>query len=307
MKPDNLKAHLAVLGANLIFGLNFVIAKGIMPHWLEPRAIIVLRVVGASAIFWLLEAFIGHEKVARSDLRRMFIAAFFGVAVNQITFFEGLNLTTPINASIIMVGSPIFVLLMSHFIIHDRISWPKAIGIMLGFSGAAFLILRSGYITLNSATTVGNLLVLINAASYALFLVLVKPLMAFYKPLTVMKWVFTFGMVFVIPVSLKQISEADFSIIPFHIWLSIGYVIFFTTVIAYFLNNYSLRKISPSATSSYIYLQPMIATLVAVYAGKDTLNLTEIIASSLIFVGVYFVNRKAKQKKQFNQSVKASE
>ena len=296
MKPTHLKAHLAVLGANVIFGLNFVIAKSIMPLWLEPRAIIVLRVVGASAIFWLVDAFFVQEKVAKVDLRRMFFAAIFGVALNQILFFEGLNLTTPINASIIMVGTPIFVLLMAHFLIHDKISWPKAIGISLGFAGAAYLILRNGHINLSSETTIGNILVFVNAVSYALFLVLVKPLMAFYRPLTVMKWVFTFGMIFVIPVSLKQISEANFSVIPFHIWLSIGYVVLFTTVIAYFLNNYSLRKVSPSVTSSYIYLQPIIATLVAVYSGKDILNLTEIIASSFIFAGVYFVNKRGKSK-----------
>ena len=296
MKPEHVKAHIALLGANLIFGLNFVIAKGIMPHWLEPRAIIVLRVVGAATVFWIVDLIIGSEKVARTDLRRMFVAAIFGVALNQILFFEGLNLTTPINASIIMVGVPIFVLVMSHFIIKDRITWTKAIGIALGFAGAAYLILRNGDITFSSSTTMGNIMVMINAASYGLFLVLVKPLMHSYKPITVMKWVFTFGMIFVIPASLKQISEANFAVIPFHIWLSIGYVVIFTTVIAYFLNNYSLKKISPSVNSSYIYMQPMITTLVAVSFGKDKLTVVEIVASVLIFIGVYFVNKTKKPK-----------
>ena len=296
MKPEHVKAHIALLGANLIFGLNFVIAKGIMPHWLEPRAIIVLRVVGAATVFWIVDLIIGSEKVARTDLRRMFVAAIFGVALNQIFFFEGLNLTTPINASIIMVGVPIFVLVMSHFIIKDRITWTKSIGIVLGFAGAAYLILRNGDITLSSSTTLGNFMVMINAASYGLFLVLVKPLMRSYKPITVMKWVFTFGMIFVIPASLKQISEANFAVIPFHIWMSIGYVVIFTTVFAYFLNNYSLRKISPSVNSSYIYMQPMITTLVAVSFGKDKLTVVEIVASVLIFVGVYFVNKTKKPK-----------
>lgn len=296
MKSEHVKAHLALLGANLIFGLNFVIAKGIMPHWLEPRAIIVLRVTGAATVFWIVDLILGSEKVTRTDLKRMFVAAIFGVALNQIMFFEGLNLTTPINASIIMVGVPIFVLIMSHFIIKDRITWTKSIGIVLGFAGAAYLILRNGNITLGSSTTMGNILVMINAASYGLFLVLVKPLMSSYKPLTVMKWVFTFGLIFVIPVSLKQISEANFAVIPVHIWISIGYVVLFTTVIAYFLNNYSLKRISPSVNSSYIYMQPMITTLVAVSLGQDKLNVVEIIASVLIFSGVYFVNRTKRPK-----------
>ena len=292
MKKENLTAHLAVLGANIIFGLNYVIAKGIMPHWMEPRAIIFFRVTGAAAVFWLVEMLTIREKVNSKDLRRMFVLAIFGVTVNQILFFEGLNLTTPINASIIMVGTPILVLILSRFVIGDKISGSKLIGIILGFSGAAFLILRNGHLTLSSNTTLGNLLVLINATSYGLFLVMVKPLMSKYRPLTVMKWVFTFGLVFVIPLSIGEVIHTNFSIIPLNIWLSILYVIIFTTVFAYFLNNYSLRKISPSANSSYMYLQPILASLVAIFAGKDKLNMTEVIASLLIFTGVYFVNKK---------------
>ncbi len=291
MNQKNITAHLAVLGANVIFGLNYVIAKGIMPDWLEPRAIIVLRVVGASSVFWLAGLFGKAQKVDRKDMQRMFVAAFFGVALNQIMFFEGLNLTTPINASIIMVGTPIFVLVMSHFLIGEKITRLKSIGIILGFLGAAFLILRKGHLSLSSNTSLGNLLVFINASSYGLFLVLVKPLMQKYQPLTVMKWVFTFGLLFVLPVSWKQIVSADFGAIPFNIWMSISYVIIFTTILAYFLNNYSLQRISPAANSSYIYSQPVIASLVAVAAGKDRITFNEIVSVLLIFAGVYFVNR----------------
>jgi drug/metabolite transporter (DMT)-like permease len=292
MKKENLTAHLAVLGANIIFGLNYVIAKGIMPHWMEPRAIIFFRVTGATAAFWLVEMFTVKEKVAPKDLRRMFVLAIFGVAVNQILFFEGLNLTTPINASIIMVGTPILVLVMSRFVIGDKISGRRLMGIILGFSGAAFLILRNGHLTLSSDTTLGNLLVLINAASYGLFLVMVKPLMSKYRPLTVMKWVFTFGLIFVIPASIGEVVRTNFSVIPLNIWFSILYVVIFTTIFAYFLNNYSLQKISPSANSSYMYLQPILASLVAIFAGKDKLTMTEVVASLLIFTGVFFVNKK---------------
>jgi len=291
MDQKKLTAHLAVLGANVIFGLNYVIAKGIMPNWLEPRAIIVLRVVGATAVFWLADLLGKATTVNRKDMQRMFVAAFFGVALNQIMFFEGLNLTTPINASIIMVGTPIFVLVMSHFIIGEKITPVKSLGIALGFAGAAFLILRKGHLSLSGHTSLGNLLVFINASSYGLFLVLVKPLMYKYPPLTVMKWVFTFGLLFVIPVSWQQIATADFGAIPFKIWLSITYVIVFTTILAYFLNNYSLKRISPAANSSYIYSQPVIASLVALAAGKDRITGNEIVAMLLIFAGVFIVNR----------------
>ncbi len=296
MKRENLTAHAAVLGANIIYGLNYVIAKGIMPHWMAPRAIIFLRVIGAAAAFWLVGALMKNKQpVARTDLRRMFVAALFGVAINQILFFEGLNLTTPINASIIMVGTPVLVLVMSHLIIRERISGMKLTGVLLGFGGAVFLILRNGHFSLSSGTALGNLLILINASSYGLFIVLVKPLMSRYHPITVMKWVFGFGLLFVVPVTAGPFFHTDFRVIPFNIWMSVLYVVLFTTIFAYLLNNYSLKKISPSANSSYMYLQPALASLVAIVAGKDRLTTTEIIASLMIFAGVYFVNRPGKK------------
>jgi len=287
-------AHLAAIGANIIFGINYVVAKGIMPDYLAPRAVIFLRVTGAMAIFWAISLIMPKQAVAKHDLLKMFIAAIFGVAINQILFFEGLNLTTPINASVIMVGVPILVLFFAHFIIKERITKNKMIGIVLGFSGSVFLIIQAGNASFQGSQ-LGNLLVFTNAASYALFLVLIKPLMIKYHPLTVMKWVFTFGFVLVTPFTLHLVLIADFRIIPTNIWLSIGFVVLFTTVIAYFLNNFSLKVISPTVNSAYIYFQPFLATFVAISFGKDVLTWPEIVAALLIFTGVYFVN--------FNHSV----
>jgi drug/metabolite transporter (DMT)-like permease len=283
-------AHLAVIAANVIYGINYVVAKGIMPDYLQPRVIILMRAAGAVLIFWIVGLFYAKKTIAPADYLRLAICALFGVAINQITFFEGLNLTTPINASIIMVGTPILVLIFSYFILGDKISGPKILGIMLGFSGAAYLILQAGSLSFSSGTTLGNILVLINASSYALFLVLVKPLMAKYEPLLIMKWLFTFGLIYIVPVSLYLVDDTDFSGIPLNIWFSIVYIIVFTTVLAYFFNNYSLKNISPTVNSSYIYLQPFLATVVALIAGKDKLTWTEVVAAALIFTGVYFVS-----------------
>ncbi len=297
IKQKIILAHLAVIGANVIYGINYVVAKGIMPDFMQPRMIILLRVVGASIIFWLVASLYPRQRVAKKDMIRIAICAFFGIALNQVMFFEGLNLTTPINASIIMVGTPILVLVFSHFILHDKISGNKIIGIVLGFSGAAYLILSGGSLSLESGTFLGNLFIFINASSYGLFLVLIKPLMKKYSPITLMKWLFLFGIIYVLPVSFYMIEETDFASIPNNIWMAIIYVIIFTTVLAYFLNNYSLKKISPTMNSAYIYLQPFLATVVALVVGKDRLTWTEIIAATLIFTGVYFVSFKQKPKK----------
>lgn len=285
-------AHLAIIGANIIYGLNYVIAKGIMPDYLQPRVIILFRVVGATLVFWLVSSLLSKEQIDKKDFPRLALSALFGIAINQIMFFEGLNLTTPINASIIMVSTPILVLVLAHFLIGERISFQKVIGIALGASGASYLILLQGSISFSSSTFVGNLFVLINAASYATFLVIVKPLMKKYSALTIMKWVFLLGTIYVLPFSLQLTLEADYAAIPFNIWLSIAYVIIFTTILAYFLNNYSLKTVSPTVNSAYIYLQPFLASAVAIIAQKDELTWTKIIAAILIFLGVYFASLK---------------
>ena len=285
-------AHLAVLGANIIYAINYVVAKGIMPDYLEPRAIIFLRVAGAAIIFWSVSAFFPKERVARKDLFKLAYISFFGIALNQVMFFEGLNLTTPINASIIMVGVPIVVLFFSHIIIRDKLTVNKIIGIIIGSAGAAYLILQSGNLSLSSNTFVGNIFIVVNVTSYGLFLVLVKPLMAKYSPLTIMKWVFLFGLVYVAPVSINLVISADYGVIPSNIWLSIGFVILFTTVFAYLLNNYSLKALSPTVNSAYIYLQPVFTSVIALSFGKDNLTYVEVIAAMLIFIGVYFVSFK---------------
>ena len=292
-------AHLAVLAANIIYAINYVVAKGIMPNYLEPRAIIFLRIAGAVIIFWIVSYFFPKEKVERKDLFKLAYISFFGIALNQVMFFEGLNLTTPINASIIMVGVPIVVLFFSHIIIGDKLTLNKIIGIALGTAGAAYLILQSGSLSLSSNTFVGNMFVVVNVTSYGLFLVLVKPLMAKYSPLTIMKWVFLFGLFYVTPVSLNLVIGADYGIIPTNIWLSIGFVIIFTTVFAYLLNNYSLKALSPTVNSAYIYLQPILTSVIAISFGKDNLTYVEVIAALLIFIGVYFESFKKSNNSTF--------
>jgi drug/metabolite transporter (DMT)-like permease len=291
----DIKAHFALLGANTIYGLNYVIAKGIMPDYMMPRAIILLRVLVTVSVFGILHFILPSEKVEKRDLFKMFICAFFGVAINQILFFEGLNLSTPINASIIITIIPVLILIFAHFILKERITSTKVIGIILGATGAVMIVLAAGNGEFKTSTMLGNLFILINAGSWALYLVLVKPLMERYESVTVMKWVFFFGLIIVIPFTLSSFTKTTFSTIPLSIWLSISFVVFGATIIAYYLNNYSLKTVSPSINGIYIYLQPLIASVVAILFGKDQLTVAKTIAAVLIMAGVYFVTRRPKK------------
>ena len=288
----NLKSHFALLGANTIYGLNYVIAKGIMPDYMMPKAIIFIRVSITVIVFGILHFIMPKEKVEKRDLFKMALCAIFGVAINQILFFEGLNLSTPINASIIITVIPVMILIFAHYILKEKITALKVFGIILGATGALIVILSAGKGDFKSATMLGNFLIFINALSWALYLVLIKPLMEKYDSLTVMKWVFFFGLIIIFPFTVKSFSITSFVTIPFKIWMSISFVVFGATIVAYFLNNYSLKTVSPSVNGIYIYLQPMIASVVAILFGKDELTVFKTIAALLIMAGVYFVTRK---------------
>ncbi|MBI5219446.1 MAG: EamA family transporter [Bacteroidia bacterium] len=289
-----IKGHAAVFSSNLIYGLNYVIAKGIMPGYLTPRSIIFIRVSGAMILFWIIDGIFVKEKIEKKDLLKIAFYSVFGIAVNQIMFFEGLNLTTPINSSIIMTITPILVLALSFFIIKDTITVVKIAGILAGVAGAIMLILKTGEVSFNSNTFTGNLFTFINATSFGLYLVLIKSMAEKYNPVTLMKWLFTFGFILITPFCLSNFIHSDFHSIPLSIWLSILYVVIAATFLGYLLYNYALVVLSPAATSSYIYLQPAIATIVALILGKDTLGWQEIVSGLLIFLGVFMVSYQKK-------------
>jgi drug/metabolite transporter (DMT)-like permease len=292
LKKHTIVSHIALLCANFIYGANYVIAKGIMPDYFPPRAIVFIRIFGALILFWLFGLFTKKEKVNRKDLFKLAFCAVFGVALNQTIFFEGLNLTTPINSSIIMTINPILVLVFSYFIIKDKITLYKIIGIVAGGGGAALLILNQGNVSFSSDTFVGNLFIVVNASSFALYLVLIKPLMIKYSPWTILKWIFLFGFIYILPFSLHKIYSTDFNSIPNTAWFSILYIVLGPTFLGYLLYNFALKRISPLIAGTYIYLQPLFASIIAISIGQDVLSFNAILSAILIFAGVYFVSAK---------------
>lgn len=295
LKPStsNLLPHLAILGANLIYGVNYSIAKDVMPAYIQPFGFIFYRVLGALLLFAFVARFY-KEKIAKKDMLLLAVCGFFGVGLNQLSFFYGLNLTNPINAGIIMVSNPIMVLLASAFILKTRITYLKIVGLILGISGALIILLFKKGFSFGSDTIIGDSFILLNSASYAVYLVLVKPLMSKYKPITVVTWVFGFGFLFVMPFGFSEISEIDWSSFTPDIWWKFGFVIVATTFLTYLFNIYGLQRLNPSVVSTYIYLQPLIAAFYSISLGKDSFTWIKFIAAILIFSGVYLVSKPAK-------------
>ncbi len=283
-------AHISLFIANLIYAINYSFAKDVMPDFIQPSGFILLRVVGAFFLFFISYVLFVKEKIEKKDIFRFAICGVFGIAINQLFFFEGLNLTTPINAAIVMTISPILVIVLSFLIMKEIITFRKILGILLGLLGASILILKSGGIDFSSNYQTGNMFVFINASSYALYLVIVKPMMKKYHPITVMFYVFSFGLFYVIPFGYAELLEVNWRIIPDNICLEIVFVVVFTTFVAYLFNSKGLKELSPTTVSIYIYLQPVLASIFAIFWGSDNLNLEKIIAATLIFVGVYLVS-----------------
>ena len=270
--------------ATLIYGVTFTIAKDVMPLYVKPYAFILLRVSGATAVFWIAGLFVNSQKIAKEDYKKIILASFFGIALNMLCFFKGLSLTTPISASVMMVTSPIMVLIFSSILLKEKIIKRKIIGVFVGLIGTILLIVYGNNSEDNATnSTLGNFLVFVNAASYGLYLVLVKKLISKYNPITFIKWFYLFGLILVIPFSFSEFIEISWTTMPTDIYLKVGFVILFTTCITYLFNIYGLSKLKPTTVGVFIYLQPVIATIFALSMGSDSLNLVKMGASVIIF------------------------
>lgn len=288
-----LLAILAATGASTIYGINHTVAKGLMPTYIEPFGFILLRVSGAALLFWLISFWGPKERIATSDWPRLLGCTLFGMVINMLLFFKGLSLTTPINSSVIITISPILVLILAAILIKERITFLKSAGIITGLAGAIALIFFSKESTANAPNIpLGNLLVIINALSYGLYLVLVKPLTSKYHPFTLMKWLFLFAVIINLPISLNEFLDVEWNKLPMNAIFKMVFVVLGTTFLTYLLNVFALKELSAATISAFIYLQPLIAIIYAVATGADSLNLVKVSAALLVFAGVYMVTRK---------------
>lgn len=285
-------ALLAATLVSIIYGVTFTIAKDVMPKYVEPFGFILMRVGGSMLLFWIITPFFSTKKIEKQDFPRIIAAAFFGVALNMLTFFKGLSYTSPIMGAVLMVTTPMIVLVLSALLMKERMQNRKIYGLILGLIGTIFLILYGKSVINASNATLGNILVFINAVSYGFYLIIVKKLMDKYNAFTFVKWIYTFGFLMVLPFGWSEFQAVDFTNIPMDIFWKIGFVVVFSTFLTYLLNLVSMRELKPTTVAVFIYLQPLFATIFAVSLGKDDVTWVKIISAVLIFTGVYLVTQK---------------
>ncbi|MFM7309304.1 MAG: DMT family transporter [Flavobacteriales bacterium] len=290
-------AHASLAAASLIYGANYIIAKTVMPNPIGPSSFIVLRVVGACVLFWLI-AIKKLQVPERKDWGRFLICAITGVAINQLLFFNGLALTSPVNSSIIMTSNPILVMVISAWMLKQRITPLKLLGLFSGAAGALLLLWQSSQQAHSDSSLLGDVFILINSISWGFYLVLVKPLIAKYHPMMITAWVFFVGIFLVLPFGGLGLSDVDWNSLSAWQWFAVGYVVVATTFLAYLFNMIGVQHVTPTVVSSYIYFQPVLAGVFAYFFSwfldRDfTSGITsfKILCTMLIFIGVFLVSR----------------
>lgn len=287
----------AVFTVQLLYGLNYTFAKIVMEqHYIKPFGFVLVRVLGATILLWLFGLFFKSEKIDKSDYLKFFYAAIFGVALNMMLFFKGLQFTTPIHASVIVTITPIIILILSAFFLKERITALKIVGVALGFCGAIVLTIYGKSSSPADNVPLGNFIVFLNTVSYSVYIILIKRLTEKYHPFTFIKWLFLFGLCLLIPFSYKEFIEIQWHTFTPYISFSVVFVVVGATFGTYILNPLALRKLKASTVGTFIYLQPVIAGIFAILMGADIVNAVKVIAMVLIFSGVYLVTYKPQQK-----------
>ena len=288
-------AILAAIGATTIYGINHTVAKGVMPTYVKPFGFILIRVIGAAMLFWIISPFGPKQRIEIKDWLRLILCAILGMVINMLAFFKGLQLSTPINSSVLITITPIIVVVLSAFFLGERITWNKGVGIFLGFVGALTLILFGAEIRGDAPNIpLGNTLFIVNSISYGAYLIVVKKLIEKYHPFVLMRWLFTLGIIFNLPITLPDFLEIQWFSMPVWVYGSILFGVIGTTFLTYLFNVFALTQLKASTVGAFVYLQPLFGIIFALFSGMDSLSPIKILATCLVLLGVYLASKKPK-------------
>lgn len=287
------KAHWAVFTTNLLFGINFSIVKYISPQYIKPFGLNFIRVIVTVTLLWLLYLLKPSKAgIDKKDIPAFILCAISGVAINQLMFIKGLTLSTPIHGALLILATPVFILLIAFALKKEAITFFKTLGLLLSIGGASLLIVSGKKSTTGDNILLGDILIVINSVSYAFYYILVKPLMAKYSPVHVLRWVFTFGLIFITPFCFKQFAAIEWNSFSALQYAALAFVVLGATFFPYLFTVYGLQHLSASTVGAYIYLQPVFSAIVSVLVFNEELSVYKLLAAVLIFGGVYLINKR---------------
>jgi drug/metabolite transporter (DMT)-like permease len=308
LDKEKRNGHGLILVANVLFAVNIPISKYLLPYHVAPEALTIMRITFACVMFWIVSLFIKKEKVPLKDLGLLFLCGMCGIAFNQSLFIIGLSRTSPVDASIIATTGPIFVMLLAALILKEPITRMKTFGVLMGVAGGTSLILSSAQAGGQSSSMNGDLLIVSSGFIYSIYVVLSKPLSQRYSPVTIMKWMFLFSAIVLLPFTCTYVLETPFFYQEHpdrEVLSGLLYVLIGATFIPYLLIPMSLKRIRPTTVSMYNYIQPIVASLIAVMAGQDRFTPGKFLSAAVVFLGVYLVT-KSKSREDVEREMKQS-
>ena len=299
MKEKTL-GHLACFIAYAIFGINIIVCKDLTSSRLiSPIALFCLRSLGAGTLFWLISCFMPKEEVTKKDYGKILMASLLGFFLTQMTFLIAIPDITPMDCSIVSSLSPIYTMFIAAYALKEPITLRKAGGVAISFLGIIYLILNSvtGAESTVQTSWTGILLMIANSLCFSLYLGLFKPVITRYSVITFMKWIFLFASAFSLPLAGHELLTFDYSLLSGLYLSELAFLVVCSTFITYFLIPLGQKRIRPTLVSMYSYVQPIIAIVISIWVGMDTLSWQKVLAAAMVFGGVVLVNysRSAKQ------------
>lgn len=290
---NNLVGHLACFTAYAIFGVNIVVCKDLTSGGaISPLAIFTIRSLGAGALFWLLSLFTPQEKVDKGDYLKILAASFLGFFLTQLTFLKAIPDITPMHCSIISSLTPIYTMFIAAVVLKEPITLKKGGGVLLSLFGILFLIMNNAHSGgVAESKLQGILLMILNGLSFALYLGIFRPVIMKYSVVTFMKWIFLFSVMMSLPFSFREVFSFNWVHIPKVQLLELGFLVLLATFVCYFLIPVGQKRIRPTLVSMYSYVQPIIATVISIFIGMDTVTWQKVLAAAMVFAGVFVVSQ----------------
>jgi len=302
--------HLAMLVSNVLWGLMAPISKDTLNYFHEVGisafTLAAYRMIGAAVAFWFLSLFLPSEKTTWNDRGKLFIAGMLSIVFNQCLFIVGVSFTTPMDASVVTTMLPIATMILAAIILREPITGLKALGVLLGMSGAILLIMSEGHgFSLRRDNIIGDMMILVAQFSFAAYLVFFKKIIGKFSPVTLMKWMFLSSAVVIVPFATPHIVSIDYSAMPVKVVLEICYTVFVGTFFTYLLVPTGQKLLRPTTVSMYNYVQPVVSATVALMWGMTTFGVVKGLAIALVFTGVYIVTQsKSRQQLDAEKNTK---
>lgn len=289
---DKWKGHVAVLCANLIFGLNIPVSKALLTQWMTPFGYMAARTLVATIVFWVIQGFLPKEKVTPKDLAIIATGGIMGFVVSQSLTAVSLQYTSPVYFSLIVALSPLVVMLLAAVFLKEPITGKKMAGVVLGIAGALLMIAQIDNSTSGKNSLWGIFLAVISVTAFSVYLIIIRSVAQKYTTVTQMKWMFLFAAIILVPLGCTEYSEQTLFSAAWGwagVW-ELAFVTILATSVAYFLTPFGMKYLRVTTVSVYMNLQPIVSSVAAICVGQDNFSWDKPLAAVLVIAGAYVVS-----------------